>query len=110
MPTSTWHPSNLASPPTNVLRTFLSPSYILLEFHFTISITLSLYRQYKSRKSALSNACLSKIGALIILTVIIFAMLSYHMLSLFIASYISWSGRVEVLRRVFGIGCSNITE
>jgi hypothetical protein len=101
-----------ANPPYNVVGTTLFLSYIFLALSGTISIVLSLYRQYVSISSikpgekkedaqlkAIQDARKRHIKIYAFLASLSFATLSYHMLSFLIASYNQWASDKWLLIR-----------
>ncbi|KAF2438169.1 hypothetical protein P171DRAFT_424267 [Karstenula rhodostoma CBS 690.94] len=99
-----------AHPPFNYLGTTLFLSYILLALYFTLSISTSLYAQYKRLPSLklaedVKNARTRHIKIYAFLASISFAILSYNMLNFLIQSLTVWARTQNLLgRRVSLLG------
>jgi hypothetical protein len=97
-----------ANPPFNYLGTTLFLSYILLALYFTLSISTSLYGQYK-RIPALKlgedvkNARTRHIKIYAFLASVSFAILSYNMLNFLIQSLTVWARTQNLLGRRLGL-------
>ncbi|KAK7185947.1 hypothetical protein DPSP01_009901 [Paraphaeosphaeria sporulosa] len=100
-----------ANPPFNYLGTTLVLSYILLALYFTLSISTSLYGQYKRLPSIklaedVKNARARHIKIYAFLASVSFAILSYTMLNFLIQSLTAWARTQNLLGRrvsLFGL-------
>ncbi|KAL5404169.1 hypothetical protein PMIN06_003283 [Paraphaeosphaeria minitans] len=99
-----------ANPPFNYLGTTLFVSYILLALYYSLSISSSLYAQYKRLPSLrlaedVKNARSRHIMIYAFLASVSFAILSYNMLNFLIQSLTAWARTQNILgRRVSLLG------